>query len=1063
VVTKAALPGGIQLPSGAQTSSLAPQIAALQQGTGQGQAGAITMAEPLPRSMSDFIAAFGPGVPLVPAPLNGVRPDTGQQDPRRYAYPVSWNLSRDMQRHTPWSLLIQAADKVDVIRRCIEVRKNEQVQQDWDFTLSKRALEAAGANTPAEKSALREKYSDKIRQLVDWWQTPDRTNGLEFETWLSMALEEHFVLDALSIYPRLTYGGDLASLEVLDGSTIKPLLDARGNRPAAPAPAFQQWLYGFPRGEYTDLGPSDSWEGDAGSLIYAVKTARTRSPYGLSVVEQALVSADLWMHRQQWMRSEYTEGTLPTSWLTVDQAASGMTPEQIRSWETSLNDFYGGGVSERHRMRLLPGGVKPVDTQDVSERYKPDYDEFLVKLVISHFDVDPMEIGFAPKGGLGGSGFSDGQQDTKYRQAIKPTNSFLSNIINQISRRYLDMPPELTHQFLGMEQDDEAAADTVAESRTSSGRMTFNEDRDRMGMPRYEGEWADKPFIVTGTGPVWLDDAYEEAQKPPEPVPAGLAPHAGVPPGQVPAPANQRAKGQKPDEGPGNIPAKDEDDEEDEDPEADAVAEKAVGELVAFGRFLAKRGKATRPFAFEHLDKAAGALLNETAASDPEWAAELAGDIVKVGPKGYKHGWIYVGGPGLPKHRPGAKKPDTGGSSGVHALEAGETTRRGPRLPPKPQTPTAEDMKHVRAAKLTNGGQETYASWRRAGKSHDVALAEAKDADKEIRAAQVKLREDTPAARAKRPSTFQDDKGRKVTITAEEKKAVKAAKLHPTQQMTYTQQRFEGKSHDEALAYAAKTTPAKKKPKSEAGWREQEDLRTEKLTPIEQGTYAANRAQGMQHDEALASAVGRTSSPSRTPVTGGTLDQRDEVRQAMNDVTKDFPDDVVSPVPVRVASTKGGTGNAKNAIGLYSSSSTGKEILVDQAHHFGDPQGAHRSIARASQIGWYTPSGIDDPLKHTLTHEFGHHLDFSLHREDREKLFSEIGPEIGFAPRKPGEELENWVARNKDKIVLNVGTYAATNDRELMAELWTEYAGKGKAARPAARILGEYVMGKLAK
>jgi hypothetical protein len=727
-VTKAALPGGIQLPSGAQTSSLAPQIAALQQQTGQGQAGAVTMAEPLPRQFSDFIAAFGPGVPLVPAPLNGVREDTGQPDPRRYAYPVSWNLSRDMQRHTPWSLLIQAADKVDIIRRCIEARKDEQIQQDWDFTLSKRALEAAGANTPAEKSALREKYSDKIRQLVDWWQTPDKTNGYEFETWLSMALEEHFVLDALAIYPRLTYGGDLSSLEVLDGSTIKPLLDARGNRPPAPAPAFQQWLYGFPRGEYTDLGPSDSWEGDAGSLIYAVRTARTRSPYGLSTVEQALVSADLWMHRQQWMRSEYTEGTLPTSWLTVDQAAGNMTPDQIRAWETSLNDFYGGGISQRHRMRLLPQGVSPIDTMDVSERYKPDYDEFLVKLVISHFNVDPMEIGFAPKGGLGGKGFSEGQQDTKYRQAIKPLNTFLSNIINQISRRYLGMPPELTHQFLGMEQEDEESADEVAAARTSSGRSTFNEDRDRQGMPRYPGEWADKPFVMTASGPVWLDDAYEKSQEPPEPVPAPLAPHV---PGQ---PAARE---------PGTPPVG-EDNEPDDDEEADQeAAEKAVGELVAFGRFLAKRGKLSRPFAFEHLDKAAGELLNETAVTDPEWAAELAGDIVKVGPKGYIHGWIYVGGPGLPRPRTGSKP------NPVHAPD--------------------------------------------------------NDA---IRAARARLRADSPAARAKQSSTLHDDKGRTITITAAEKQDVKAAKLHPTQQMLYTSNRFRGVDHKRSLELARSSTPA---------------------------------------------------------------------------------------------------------------------------------------------------------------------------------------------------------------------------------------------------------------
>ena len=1002
-VTKAALPGGIQLPSGAQTSSLAPQIAALQQRTSQGTAGAVAMAEPLPRQMSDFIAAFGPGVPLVPAPLNTVRPDTGQQDPRRYAYPVSWNLSRDMQRHTPWSLLIQAADKVDIIRRCIEVRKDEQTQQDWDFTLTKRALEAAGANTPQEKAALREKYSAKIRELVEWWQTPDKTNGLEFETWLSMALEEHFVLDALAIYPRLTYGGDLASLEVLDGSTIKPLLDTRGNRPVAPAPAFQQWLYGFPRGEYTDLGPSDSWEGDAGSLVYAVKTARTRSPYGLSTVEQALASADLWMHRQQWMRSEYTEGTLPTTWLTVDQAAGNMTPEQLRAWETVLNEFYRGSASDRHGLHLLPGGVSPVDTQDVSERYKPDYDEFLVKLVISHFNVDPMEIGFAPKGGLGGKGFSEGQQDTKYRQAIKPTNTFLSNIINQISRRYLDMPPELTHQFLGMEQEDEASADEVAAARTSSGRSTFNEDRDRQGMPRYEGEWADKPFIVTAAGPVWLDDAYEKSQEPPQPVPAPLVPHVPGQPGARP---------------PATPPQGDDEDQADEDDEADAVAEKAVGELVAFGRFLAKRGKLSRPFAFEHLDKAAGALLNETAVSDPDWAAELAGDIVKVGPKGYKHGWIYVGGPGLPDHNP-------------------RTGKKG----------TLAQSREVHEADLTPKGKDAYRTKRDAGMPHEDALSHARVVDQAHRQAQKP---------GNRDSVLQDDKGRKVTITAAEKADVKAAKLHPTVQMLYTANRFRGVSHERALEIARGAEPAKGRQKNTLRTTEQRELKDAGLGPVERGVYASNRSKGMSHDEALSRALGKEPVKSHVAVEGGTLHDRDALRQVLNETTKGLPEKLAPKAPVAIKKLDGGK------LGQYSAVSQGISIHPEVVAERGTVQ-SRRKVERAESSGYDTPSGFDDELSRTVAHEFGHHLDFQLSRDDRDELFTEIGKQPGFTPRKPNESTASWFARNKAKVANLVGTYAATNDRELFAELWTEYAGRGKEARPLARIVGEYVTRKLGK
>ena len=40
--------------------------------------------------------------------------------------------------------------------------------------------------------------------------------------------------------------GDLYGLQILDGSTIKPLIDDRGMRPMTPYPAYQQILYGFP-------------------------------------------------------------------------------------------------------------------------------------------------------------------------------------------------------------------------------------------------------------------------------------------------------------------------------------------------------------------------------------------------------------------------------------------------------------------------------------------------------------------------------------------------------------------------------------------------------------------------------------------------------------------------------------------------------------------------------------------------------------------------------------------------------------------------------------------------
>ncbi|MDI3315873.1 MAG: hypothetical protein QJR12_16835 [Mycobacterium sp.] len=112
-------------------------------------------------------------------------------------------------------------------------------------------------------------------------------------------------------------------------------------------------------------------------------------------------------------------------------------------------------------------------------------------------------------------------------------------------------------------------------------------------------------------------------------------------------------------------------------------------------------------------------------------------EIAKVGPKGYEHGWRYVGGPGLPKPRNGRKPTGAG-----HA---------------EPASPKNEPKQGARAS----GG-----------------------------------------------SVLHDVKGRTYTLTAQDKKDVKAAKLSTNQQMAYTAHRFSGLSHQEALRRAKQSAKA---------------------------------------------------------------------------------------------------------------------------------------------------------------------------------------------------------------------------------------------------------------
>lgn len=498
---------------------------------------------PMARDSMDAVP-FGPINPHVPQPISPTRTDTGRPEVRIWEYPVGWNIPGNETRLIPWDVLYTAAAQVDIMRRCIEIRKRHVRSLDWAFGVSTEAIAAAYRADPRRgkddlESQLREKYQPEIDRLTEFWTKPWRTNGMSFGQWVNAVQDQHLTLDAVAIYPRTTYGGDVIDLEIVDASTIKPLADWRGARPSGDHPAFQQVLYGFPRGEYTatcevdDQGNTVMRGGyKADQLYYWRETFRPRSFYGLSAVEQALLAARLYMKRQGWMLSEYDDGSTPLTWLVPEGAeASELDPRQRREYETAINDDLGGQTAARHRIKLSYPGFKPEMMPSVDERYKPDYDLHLIKLLASFFGVPITELGFTETKGLGSTGYHEGQEDVMDRVGRRPDIACLRELINDISRTWLGAPPEIEFDFLGLESEDEAAQDAVADTRVRSGRMTYNEDRKRLGLPLYDFPEADMPIVVSQRGGVtFLEGAAQVAQPGVMLSPAQAAP-TDTPPG----------------------------------------------------------------------------------------------------------------------------------------------------------------------------------------------------------------------------------------------------------------------------------------------------------------------------------------------------------------------------------------------------------------------------------------------------------------------------------------------------------------------------------------------------
>jgi hypothetical protein len=544
----------------------------------------------LPRSPQLANVPFAPGMPIYPGAINPLREDTGRPDPRRYEFQVAQNINVSDNRLVPFKTLRAVSDQIDIVRRCIEVRKAKLTGLNWDIVLSEAATERiiseSGGNHLKALADAREELSPEIGRLRKFWETPDPQNGLAFVDWLSMSLEEIDVLDAWAIWPQVTVGGEVRGFQVLDGSTIKPLLDDRGMRPEpSVGPAFQQILFGFPRSEFNAGIDDEDADGEFTSddLAYFVRNRRANSVYGLSPVERCLPLADIYLRRQQWIRSEFTDGTMPKSYLELPETTS-MTPDQIRAYEDIYNDDLSGQTAQRNRLRILVPGGKLMFEEGYSDKFSDAMDNYLIASITGHFGVLPSEIGFNGSGSLGASGIQQGESDSAETIGIIPTANWISQMISALSYRFLGMPRELEFRLAPSERTNTQEAAARDDIRKRNGTLTVNENRSELGLPLIDTPEADMPMLVAGNSVYFFGpDGVQPAVEPVDPL-AGMDLGSDAPVDGEEKPAEDELKHAEP--------------------------KPAEEEVKKFIRWI-RKGTPTRPFEFKELDETYAEILNK--------------------------------------------------------------------------------------------------------------------------------------------------------------------------------------------------------------------------------------------------------------------------------------------------------------------------------------------------------------------------------------------------------------------------------------------------------------------
>lgn len=377
----------------------------------------------------------------------------------------------------PFQVLRRFSVSYDVARSCINVRKRQISQMDWKIV-------------PVENDTTKDTTADatKIKNIM-------RGIGgynLSFRNLSDMIIEDLMVLDAVSLEKRMTYGGEIYGLLPIDAATIKVRVDSSGRTPVPPEIAYKQIIRGAVTAEFT-----------ADEMYYGMLNPRTNTPYGLAPLETLVMTVNGALKSSLLNLEQMTEGNVPEGFYTVPKEWTG---QQIKDFQEIFDAAIAGDGTANSRIRFMPEGTYTATRKIDDMRYK-EFSEWLMKITCSVFDVQPIEIGFEPKTGLGGAGFSKGQDVITNRKAIIPLANFLKDIWDDVIQNELGYT-DFEFRYEGLEYTDPKMEAEVNEILIRSGQSTVDEVR---AQQQLEPLGVDKPFVMGN--PTFIDAESQETRK----------------------------------------------------------------------------------------------------------------------------------------------------------------------------------------------------------------------------------------------------------------------------------------------------------------------------------------------------------------------------------------------------------------------------------------------------------------------------------------------------------------------------------------------------------------------
>lgn len=398
---------------------------------------------------------FSPGAPIVP-------PEP--EKTRLWDFPVGYNYTYTPRSYEPitFGQLRGLAEGHDITRLAIETRKDQIESLNWQIV-------------PRDPDAPASGRDARIAALTDFWNAPDGEQP--FASWIREALEDVLVIDAPAFEIRRNRGGAIVGLDIVDGATIKLLIDDTGRRPKPPAPAYEQVIHGRP---WRLLTTDD--------LLYMPRNRRPFKSYGFGPVEQIVMTVNIALRRQVMQLQHFTESNVPAGLMN---APADWTAEQIRQFQEWFDAALAGNTAERSKILWSPAGTKYQSFK--AAPFGDQFDEWLARVVLYAFSLPPTALVHQVNRATG-----DTMQEAALEEGLAPLMAWVKRLCDHVIQVKMGNA-DLEFAWGSQEPVDSQEWANVLTAYVREGIYTRNEAREALGLDPVEG--ADTLCVDTGQGP----------------------------------------------------------------------------------------------------------------------------------------------------------------------------------------------------------------------------------------------------------------------------------------------------------------------------------------------------------------------------------------------------------------------------------------------------------------------------------------------------------------------------------------------------------------------------------